>query len=194
MRQILALLLSFLFAHWQIPVPILGAPTHATLFYGYGCAGTSTNTCTVGGSSATTTNGFTSGIRITTGSNAAGYNLVACGVNIGATVGSGFLACAVYDNNNTGSNPIAYCTTSSTIALTTANAWNENATFGNCNLSPSTTYTIVWQLNQSATTIQYDATGTRYVSAWSSFGVFSSGVTWSTSSFTYSQYIRVLAN
>jgi hypothetical protein len=166
-----------------------GASSVTTLYYGYGCNGTSTNTCTVGGSSATIGSTTQDGNAITTGSDASGYTVNACGIDISASAGN--MQCAIYASGATGS-PIANCT--ATAAVPTTTGWVEDTNFTSCTLSASTTYYVIYQASSNSQTRLYDSGGTQYNHTGTTFGTFPSNVTWNTQSFTTSFYIRVTAN
>lgn len=161
-----------------------------TLYYGYGCAGTSTNTCTVGLGNTDMGAGRILAWPITTGANAAGYSVKACGVDyhhVDSTTGMG---CAVYDNNSTTS-PVSGCTTSAGMNITTG--WFENTNFSGCTLAASTTYKIAFQLSTVDGYFWRDSSGTDYFFA-GTYPTFNSSITWSSQTQTPSFYIRVTAN
>lgn len=160
-----------------------------TLYYGYGCAGTSTNTCTVGGSSGNS-GGFLGAIPITTGANAAGYTVKACGKDFNGSFAGNF-TCAVYDNAGS-SSPVSGCTASSQVAE--ASGWTENTNFSGCTLAASTTYKLAFQVSVVGTNFELqDGSGSGFFVA-ATYPTFASGVTWSSQSVSRSHYVRVTVN
>jgi hypothetical protein len=159
-----------------------------TRYYGYGCNGTTTQTCTVGGSNFT---GFgeSVAIAITTGSHAAGYTVQGLGVYFASNFG-GQMQGAVYVSGGTTS-PVSNCVVTGSTNVT-GNTWIENTLFSGCSLAASTTYYIVYQQSGSNPTRAYDATGTQYT-ATATFGTFAS-TAWSSSTASDSMYIRVTEN
>jgi hypothetical protein len=165
----------------------------AFLFYGYGCNGTSTNTCTIGGTAQGAVSTFALAAPITTGADAMGYTVQACGVYMNTldSTNKGF-SCAIYPSGPSVS-PVCVITSGTNATLT---GWSENTNFSGCTLAGSTAYVICYQVQGGGTSVNQDATA----------GVgFHPGATYPTpfpapsspqfqTGNVYSQYIRVAAN
>jgi hypothetical protein len=179
----------------QILAPILfHAPTSGgvTLYYGYGCSGTSTNTCTVGGSNEQNVQTFALVTPITTGSNVAGYTVNACGVYIVTLdpTNKG-VVCAIYTGGTTSTTTV--CTTTSAATMS-GTGWQENTNFSGCTLSASTSYSVAYIVQASGTFIAFDTTSYGFSTPGVTYPTFNSPQASWTGGFTTSVYARVVTN
>ena len=202
MKKIIHLLLSCLLAGFAIHAQgiggkagfggkagIGGSAAASYLYYGYGCAGTSTNTCTVGGNTGGGLNSLTIGEPITTGSDASGYTVKAVGVFFNAVAGT--MIAAIYTSGGT---LVSNCTASSSVTPSGSNVWYENTNFSGCSLAANTAYYVSYQTSSGSAISPYDNTGnaTVYVSA--TYGTFASSVSFTVQAASRSVYARVTAN
>jgi hypothetical protein len=168
----------------------------ASLYYGAGCNGTTTQaSCTTTGTTIAFSNVFQYGNPITTGTDASGYTVQACGFYNGLSTGStGTMQCSIYASGATTS-PISGCTSSASSGTLTNSAWTENAHFSGCTLSASTTYYLMFQVSTSSGSDRvYNTGATEYYHA-STYGTWASTVTWSTlANELFNSYVRVTAN
>jgi hypothetical protein len=161
----------------------------AYLYYGYGCAGTASNTCTIGGSSQGSVSGSTVvPAAIRTGADPSGYTVAAMGAYFAAAAGN--VTFAIYSGSPTLGTLV--CSASAEVPLTLADAWTENNNFSGCTLAASTTYYLALQQSSDGSEIAYD-TATGYYFA-STYGTWPSTQTLTSSGNDYSVYVRVAPN
>lgn len=136
------------------------APAIPQIYWGVGCAGTSSQTCSIGDTnqsalqvSAVGTSSFT------TGSNTLGYTVQACGVYITAVDGTNKgLTCAIYDDTGFPGVTNAICTATSGITLS-GTGWVENNHFTGCHLAPNKLYVNLVEVEGSGTQLTYLVAG-----------------------------------
>jgi hypothetical protein len=165
------------------------------LYYGAGCAGTSTNTCATTGTTLATSNAFQYGSPIATGSDALGYTVHACGLYNGQTTGAQTttMLCAIYDSGATTS-PVSGCTVTTNSAAMLYTSWTENTNFSGCTLAASTTYYMEYQVSTTNTSRVYNTGATTDYHV-ATYGTWGSSLTWSTlANELFNSYIRVTAN
>jgi hypothetical protein len=167
------------------------------LFSGFGCNAAGSNTCTVGGSTQSGLTGFQLGAPFTTGSNALGYTVGACGANLTALDGTNpQFHCGIYTSASSGSTNVCHDTSEVTPGGT---GWSENTNFTGCSLSASTSYIVVLQLKGSGTSLSNDGgtSNTRsYTGSGDGYGGYGtwSSVNWNGSAANYSVYAKISAN
>jgi hypothetical protein len=178
--------------------PVATAGT--SMYYGYGCTGTSTNTCTVGSSTNVPGNSnLVSGSSITTGPDPRGYTVNACGWYFSASNASpnNEYRCAVYSLNGTTATLVSNCAQTSDQTIGTVPGWSESTMPSGCTLAANTAYFIFKETNgTNGTTTNYDLnTNTNaYLSTWSygSWSATISGMT--TNTLSNSAYLKVTSN
>lgn len=167
------------------------------IYYGPGCSTTQAS-CTTSGTNLGVTSVYQHGDAITTGSDASGYTVKACGIYNGATTfGSNFtMVCAIYAAGATTS-PITNCAVTTSSAFLADTAWTENTNFSGCTLAASTSYYLFFQFsgaNGASPAIVYNTGATRYYHS-STYGTWGSSLTWSTvANELFNGYVRVTAN
>jgi hypothetical protein len=168
----------------------------ASLYYGAGCNGTSTNTCTTSGTTLEWSNSFQYGNPITTGSDASGYTVQACGIyNAGTTGSLTTMQCAIYAAASP-SSPVSGCVSSASSANAAYSSWVENTHFSGCTLAASTSYYLFFQSAATTTGFErtYNTGATEYYHT-STYGTWASTLTWSTNANQlFNAYVRVTAN
>jgi hypothetical protein len=191
---IFGLLTLSCFAQTAIVVKHKAAPGGVSLFYGPGCNGVATNTCTVQTTDQATVSRYPVGAAFTTGNNAAGYSLNACGVyqSAIATSPNNVMRCAIYS----GSPPTTKICEVTADATLAANSWTENTSFAGCTLNANTTYWIFSGTPNNSNTYRRAASGSGGYyfglgsEVWPS--IFRTPIT-ATSTNLYSQYVRLTA-
>ena len=171
----------------QILAPVVtGGSSVAFAYYGYGCNGTSTNTCTVGGTDQTNASTFALSAAFTTGSKT---SAVACGVYLSGTPTGHNFKCAIYLNGATEHAPVTNCGSASTAAVA---GWNE-ATLTGCTLSASTAYVVAVLTDHADLYVRGDATGSNeYNGNFASYAAFPTLTgDWSTLGNTWSTYVKM---
>lgn len=163
------------------------------LYYGPGCNGTSTNTCTIGGTTQSGIDSYTLGFSFTTGSNTNGYDVVSVLQYLSALDGSNpQINGAIYSNNSFVASLV--CTPTADITPSAGAGWKENSNFTGCHLSPVTIYVIGFQNKGAGNTVVYD-TGVElygYLTG-TSYGTFNAGGPWNNSTTARSNAVKVTA-
>lgn len=178
------------------PAPVSGG---GSLYYGYGCSGTSTNTCTAGG----TTQGLADYLimqPVTMGSNGAGYSVSVIGGYLSNSDGGAAhnMEVGIYPDSG-GSGPDGtsgdLCHSSSvSIAAGAAAAWVE-ATPSSCpTLTAATVYWIAVRLDNASLYYYYDVSTPLAYYTSKTFGNWTAFTGPSAASGPYSIYVKVTPN
>lgn len=164
------------------------------LYYGPGCVGTSTNTCSIGGTTQSSIQSYTLGASFTLGSNAHGYDVASCFQYMTTRDGTNpQIDCAIYDGTLPNmTSPV--CTTTAEITPSAGAGWKENTNFTSCHLAASTLYVIVFQNKGVGNTVVYDAGSETYgYSAGSTYGAWPTSAPWNSAASVRSQVVKVTA-
>ena len=183
-------------------LPLLGAkqfqigqrnfsPASSSLYYGPGCAGTSTNTCDVPLTSRSDAglSSYELGFPITMGSNPAGYTVQAFGG--GFVVAAGNMQGGLRDSSGA-----LVCNNSASVAETVSDAWTENTSgVSSCpTLTASTAYVVTVQQSSDTSAISDPGPSVGFYAGGVTFGTWSSSLTLSGGGYSYAIYVRVTAN
>jgi hypothetical protein len=176
------------------------ATSGMTMYYGYGCAGTSTNSCTVGNTTNVPGNSdLASGSSITTGADPNGYTVNACGWYFSTSNSSpnNSYRCAVYTLNGTTATLVSNCAQTSDQTIGAVPGWSESAMPSGCTLAANSTYFIFKETNgTNGTSTNYDLNSNTnaYLSSWT-YGNWSSSISGlTTNALSNSAYLKVTSN
>jgi hypothetical protein len=195
MKKLIGFLLLSVAAFGQsVSFPGPGSPASSAvipyLYYGPGCVGTSTKTCTVANTAYNFQAGYTAGASFTTGANAAGYTATHCGfyANAGTTA---HWRCAIYKSGSPAT-LVTNCNQTSDNSLVATPSWQESAMPAGCMLAASTLYFVQFEFSGSGQTrYQSASSGGGYIGM--AYGAWATSPTIIGTAF-YSSYAKVTAN
>lgn len=153
----------------------------AALYYGYNCAGATTNTCGIGSNFTSGLSTLTTGQSFTMGSHAGGYTVRTCGVYIGAKAASpnDKYRCAVYTVSGSTATLVTHCAQTADSTFGTVPGWSISSMNSGCILAASTAYLVFVEVNSNTTTIANETSGGTsnfFKSPWT-YGTFTTPIT-----------------